>query len=135
LYAVQHEIVLLEVEHMCFRNSTYSRCKHSTNIDENRDLTIGVSERRKGAFRRVWFPARDSYELRKYQKKYLISRVNFRWTPLAAVQRIRNVIFGGVRAEAVGNLKIKNWRKTPKTAKGGQCTWKGTPNPSFCPLL
>jgi len=41
--------------------------------------------------------------------------------PLAAAQRIRKLIFGDVRAEAVGNLKIKNGRKTPKTAKGGQC--------------
>jgi len=41
--------------------------------------------------------------------------------PLAAAQRIRKLIFGDVRAEAMGNLKIKNERKTPKTAKGGQC--------------
>jgi len=41
--------------------------------------------------------------------------------PLAAAQRIRNLIFGGIRAEAVGNLKMKNGRKSPKTAKGGQC--------------
>jgi len=40
--------------------------------------------------------------------------------PLVAAQRIRNLIFGGVRAGAVGNLKIKNGRKAPKTAKGGQ---------------
>jgi len=33
----------------------------------------------------------------------------------------KKFIFGGVRAEAVGNLNIKNGRKTPKTAKGGQC--------------
>jgi len=60
--------------------------------------------------------------------------VNFRWTPLAAAQRIRNLIFAGVRAEAVGNFKIKNGWKTPKTAKGGQCRWKRTRNPSCCPL-
>jgi len=30
-------------------------------------------------------------------------------------------MFGGVRAEMVGNLKIKNGRKTSKTDKGGQC--------------
>jgi len=29
---------------------------------------------------------------------------------------------GGIRAEAVGNLKMKNGRKTPKTANGGQCS-------------
>jgi len=45
----------------------------------------------------------------------------FRLTPLAARQRIRNLIFGGGRVEAVENLKIKNERKTPKTPKGGQC--------------
>jgi len=35
-------------------------------------------------------------------------------------QRIRNLIFGGVRG-AVWNLKIKNERETLKTPKGGQC--------------
>jgi len=39
--------------------------------------------------------------------------VNFRLTPLAAAQRIRNLIFGGVRAKAMWELKIKNGRKTP----------------------
>jgi len=58
--------------------------------------------------------------------------VNFRWTALAAAQRIRNLIFDGIRTEAVGNLKMKNGRKT---AKGGQCRWKRSPNPSCCPLL
>jgi len=40
--------------------------------------------------------------------------MNFRWTPLAAAQRIRNLIFGGVRA---GNLKIKNGSKHQKRLK------------------
>jgi len=31
----------------------------------------------------------------------------FRWTTLAAGQRIRNLIYGGVRAYTVGNFKIK----------------------------
>jgi len=35
--------------------------------------------------------------------------------PLAAAQRIRNVIFGGIRAKAVWKLKIKSRRRTPKT--------------------
>jgi len=32
-------------------------------------------------------------------------------------------------------VQKKNGRKTPKTAKGGQCRRKRTPNPSCCPLL
>jgi len=40
---------------------------------------------------------------------------------IAATQRIRNSIFGAIRAEVVGNLKMKNGRKTQKTAKGDQC--------------
>jgi len=35
-------------------------------------------------------------------------------------QRIRNVIFGGVRAKAMWKLKIKNGRKTPKSNPEGQ---------------
>jgi len=36
-------------------------------------------------------------------------------------QRIRNFIFGGVRAMAMWKLKIKNGRKTPKSNAGAQC--------------
>jgi len=37
------------------------------------------------------------------------------------IQRIRNLIFGGVRAKAVWNLKVQNGNKTPKFPKRGQC--------------
>jgi len=37
--------------------------------------------------------------------------VNFRWTPLAAAQRIRNLIFGCVGAEAGGNKNSKMEKK------------------------
>jgi len=46
--------------------------------------------------------------------------------PVAAAQRITNLVFGGVRAKAVRKLKMKNGRKTPYTPAGGQ---------SCCPLL
>jgi len=105
--------------------------KPSTHIDENRQLTIGVSERqlRGYSFSSGFFSSRYSDE----EIPDLASE--FRWTPLAATQRIRNVIFGGVRAKAVWKLKIKNWRKTPKTPAEGQCRWKRTPNPRCWPLL
>jgi len=44
----------------------------STHIDENRELTIGVSERQIRGLRFSWglFSGRYSDELRNYQKKY-----------------------------------------------------------------
>jgi len=49
--------------------------------------------------------------------------------PLAAAQRIRNLIFGSVLEKAVWIQKIKNGRKTSKEPAGRQSSW------GSCPLL
>jgi len=46
--------------------------------------------------------------------------VNFQWTPLAAAQRIRNLIFGGIRAEAVGEFKNEKWKKNTKNVSADE---------------
>jgi len=94
--------------------------KPTTHIDENRELTIGVSERqiRGQRFSSGLFFSAVLRRAKEIPKKIPDLASKFRLTPLAAAQRI---IFDGVRAKAVMNLKIKNGRKFPKTPKGGQC--------------
>jgi len=52
--------------------------------------------------------------------------VNFRLCPLAAAQRIRNLIFGGVRAEAVENLKTKRGKEHQKRSMEVSADKKGS---------
>jgi len=108
---------------VCMYWSATFLVKPSTQIDENRELTVGVSERQISGYRfmsDLLFSAVLRWATEKPGKIPDLAS-EFRWTPLAAAQRIRNLIFGSVRAIAVWNLTIKNGRKTPK---GGQCRWK-----------
>jgi len=76
--------------------------KPSTHIDEIRKLTIGGNE----SLVLSW--------AKKIPERIPDSASEFQWTSLAAGQRLKNLNFRCVRAEAMLKRKIKNKRQDPK---------------------